>query len=97
MFLGSNFHVMTQGLEEEDGSCLPHGLSIMNTYTKMATETKQVVVTVKNLTVTSITITKGVKITQGIAANAIPQVGFSPGTLEKLDEMQGIQRAKMPV
>ena len=37
MFLGSNMHVMMQTLEEDDGSCLHHGLSVMNTYTKMTT------------------------------------------------------------
>ena len=35
MFLGTNMHMMTQTLEEEDGPCLPHGLSIINTYTEM--------------------------------------------------------------
>ena len=97
MFLGSNLHVMMQALEERDGSCLPHWLSVMNTYTEMATWSKWVVVMVKNLTTTLITITKGVKIAWVIAANAIPQLGVSPGILEKLDKMQRIQRAKMSV
>ena len=52
-------------------------------------------VIVKNLTTALITIAKGVKITQVIAVNAISQVRVAPGTLEKLDEMQGIQRTKM--
>ena len=43
MFLGSNMHMMTQVLEEGDGSYLPHRLSVMNTYTKMATGGKWVV------------------------------------------------------
>ena len=60
----------------------------------MATENKWVAVVVKNLTATPITITKGVKIAQVIAANAIPQVGIAPGTLKKLDEIQGIQRTR---
>ena len=63
----------------------------------MATGSKQVAVMLKNLTATLITITKGVKITQVIAANAIPQVGVTSGMLEKLDKMQGIQRVKMSV
>ena len=96
MFLGSNMHVMTQALEEGD-SQLPHGFSVMNTYTKMATGSMWVVVLVKNLTTTPITITKGVKITWVIAANAIPQEGVSPLMLEKLNKMQGVQRAKMSV
>ena len=90
MFLGSNMQMMTQTLEEGCGSHLPHGLSIMNTYTEMATGSNQVAVVVKNLTNTPITIAKGVKIAQLIAANAIPQVGVSAEMLEKLYEMQGI-------
>ena len=37
MFLSSNMHVMMQTLEEQDGSHLPHGLSVMNTSTEMTT------------------------------------------------------------
>ena len=91
MFLGSNVHVMMQTLEEGDGPCLPHGLDIMNTYTKMITGSKQVAVIVKNLTAALITIAKVV------AVNAIPQVGAVPGMLEKLNEMQGVRRVKMSV
>ena len=40
IFLGSNAHVMTQTLEEEDGTCLPHGLSVMNTYTEITSRSK---------------------------------------------------------
>ena len=97
MFLGSNMHMMMQALEEGDGSHLPHRLSIMNTYTEMATGSRWVAVVVKNLTAAPITITKGVKITQVIAVNSISQVGVSPGMLEKFSKMQGIQRAKMSV
>ena len=73
MFLGSNMYMMMQTLEKGDGSCLPHRLSIMNTYTKMTTGSKWVVVVVKNLTATLITIAKGVKIGWVVAANAILQ------------------------
>ena len=60
--LGSNMHVMMQALEEGNASHLPHGLSILNTYAKMTTGNRQVVVVVKNLTAALITITKGVQI-----------------------------------
>ena len=63
IFPGSNMHAMTQALEETHGSHMPHGLNIMNTYTEMATGNKQIVIMVKNLTASLITITKGVKIT----------------------------------
>ena len=44
-----------------------------------------------------ITIAKGVKVTQVVAANAVPQVEVAPRTLEKLDEMQGIQQTRILV
>ena len=97
MFLGSNMHVMMQALKEGTGSCLPHRLSIRNTYTEKATGNKRIVVLVKNLTTAPITITKGLNIAQVIAVNAIPQVGVTPGTVEKLNEMQGIQKVNMSV
>ena len=52
---------------------------------------------VKNLTSTPITITKGIKVTQIVAANVVPPSGSNPRTLEKLDEIQGIQWTKMMV
>ena len=54
-------------------------------------------VVVKNLAAALITIAKGVKIAQVVAVNVIPQVKISPGMLEKLDKMQGIQRSMMSV
>ena len=45
----------------------------------------------KNLIAILITITKGVKVAQVVAANVMPTVETSPGTLEKLDEIQCIQ------
>ena len=97
MFLGSSMHMMAQTLEKGTGSHLPHGLSIINTYTEMATGSKRVAIMVKNVTAALITIAKGVKITQAIAANAIPQVGVTSEILEKLDKMQGNQRVKMSI
>ena len=35
MLLGNHIHVMMQTLKGGDGSCLPHGLSVINTYTKL--------------------------------------------------------------
>ena len=39
----------------------------------------------------AITVAKGIKIAQVVAANAVPPVELAPGTLEMLDEAQGIQ------
>ena len=44
-----------------------------------------------------ITITKSLKVSQVVAANAVPLVEVVPRTLEKLDEVQGIQQTKMLV
>ena len=97
IFLGSNMHMMTQTLERGDGPCLPHGLNVMNTYTEMTTGSKQVAVMVKNLTATQITITKSIKVAQVVATNVVPQVEVAMRTLEKLDEIQGIQQTRMSV
>ena len=51
----------------------------------------------KNLTAVPITIAKGIKVTQVVAANAVPPVKLTPDALEKLDEVQGIQQNKMTV
>ena len=96
-FLGTNMHVMTQTLEGGDGPYLPNSLSVMNTYTEMATGNKWVTVVVKNLTATLITIAKGVKVTQVVALNVVLQVEVAPGTLKKLDEIQGIYQTRMSV
>ena len=88
---------MMQTLKGGDGPCLSHGLSVMNTYTKVTTGSKQVAVMVKNLMATLITIAKGIKVAQVLAANLVPQVEVAPGTLEKLDEMQGMQQTRMSV
>ena len=87
MHLGSNMHIMMQTLKGVDGSCLLHGLSVRNIYTKMTIRSMWVAVMVKNLTAALITIAKGIKVTQVVAVNVVPQVEVVPGTLEKLDEM----------
>ena len=54
-------------------------------------------VVVKNLTAVPITISKGIKVIQVVAANVVPTVKLIPNTLEKLDKIQGIQQNKMTV
>ena len=51
----------------------------------------------KTLTATLITIAKDIKVAQVAAANVVPKVVVVPGTLEKLDEIQGIQWTKISV
>ena len=83
-FVGRNMNMMTQALKGGSGPCLPHGLHVMNTYTEMTMGSKKVTVMVKNLTAAPITITKGVKVTQVIMADVIPQVEGAIRTLEEL-------------
>ena len=54
-------YVMTQSLKEGEGPHLPHGLIVVNTYTKVISGSRGVVVVVKNLTAASIFIAKGIK------------------------------------
>ena len=52
---------------------------------------------VKKLTAALVTIAREVKTAGIVSVNAIPQVETSPGMLEKLDKMQGIQKSRMSI
>ena len=52
---------------------------------------------VKNLMATPIPIAKGIKVAHVVVANAVPPLEIAPGTLEKLDEIQGIQQTRKMV
>ena len=52
-------HTMTRALKGSDGPHLPHGLSVVNTYTAVIYKHKQVAVVVKNLMAMLITMAKG--------------------------------------
>ena len=74
----------------DDWPYLPHGFYVMNMYTKVISGSRWVAVVVKSLTAASITIAKGIKVAQAVAANVVPPVKLAPGTLEKLDEIYGV-------
>ena len=97
MLLRNGMHVMMQTLNGGERSHLPHSLRDVNTYTEVTTGSKRVAVIVKNLMAIQITLHKGINVTQVVAPNAVPQVEVAPRTLEKLDEMQGIQQTRMSV
>ena len=97
VLLRNNMHVITEVLKEGDGPHLPHGLSVVNTYTEVISGSKKVAVVVKNLMAIPVIITKGIKVTQVVAANAVPPVELASRTLEALGEAQGIQWTKMLV
>ena len=86
----NSMYMMSQALEKSEEACLPHGLCMANTYTEMATGSKHVTIVIKNQMDVPISIGKGIKITWVVAANRVPPVEGMPGTLEKLDEIQGI-------
>ena len=87
LVLGKNMYMMTQAPEKGEEPCLPHGLSLANTYTEMTTGSKCVAIVIRNQPAALITIGKGIKITQVVAADRVPPLEVMPGTLEKLEEM----------
>ena len=97
MLLGNNVHVMTQSLNGGDGPHLPHGLTVVKAYTEVISGSKWIVVVIRNVTAIPITIAKGIKVTQVMAADVVPPVELAPRTLEELDEVQGIQQTRMSV
>ena len=95
LLLGNNMHVMSQSLKGGDGPHVHHSLTVMNTNTEVGSRNKWVAVVAKGLMAIPVTIVKGVKVAQVVAANVVPQVEVVPETLEELDELQSIQQAKM--
>ena len=69
---GDNMYVMTQAPEKGEEPCLPHGLCMGNTYTKMTTVSKHVAIVIKNHTAAAITTGKGIKFAQVVAVNRVP-------------------------
>ena len=96
LLLENNMHIMTQPLTGGDGPHLVHGLNVVNMCTEVISGSKQVAVVVKNLTAALITVTKGNKVTQVVAANVVAPVEVTPGTGE-IDEIQDIQQTMMTV
>ena len=94
---GNNMYVMTQAPKKGEEPWLPHGLYMANTYTEMTTGSKHVAIVIKNQMDALITIGKGIKITQGVAANSATPVEVIHGTLEKVDEIQGIGQTQMMI
>ena len=90
-------YVMTHAQEKGKELCLPHSLSVANTYTEMTNRSRFVAIMIKNQTTAPIVIGKSIKVTWVVAANRVPPVEVIPGTLEKLDKMQGVQWTKMSI
>ena len=95
MSLGNNMHVMTQAPGKGKEPSLSQGLSGVNTHTEMNTGSKQVSAVIRNPTAAPIVIKRGIKVTQVVAVKRVPPVEVTPGTLERLDEIQRIPCAWM--
>ena len=87
VLLGNIMYIITQAWEKGEEPCLPHGLIMATTYTKMTTSSRHVAIVIKNQAAVLITIGKGIKVAHTVAVNRVPLVADMPGTLEKLDEM----------
>ena len=48
VLLGNNMYIMTQAQEKGEEPCLPHGLSMVDTYTEMTTGSRHVAIVIKN-------------------------------------------------
>ena len=62
MLLGNNMYIMTQAPEKGKEPCLPHGLSMVNTYTEMIIGSRCVTIVIKNQTAVPIIVGQGVKV-----------------------------------
>ena len=93
-FTGARLNIMPQVLHAEEGSLL-QGLMIHNTYTKMCNGSKSVTIMVRNVTAYPQTLKKKIPVARVVAANHVPEVQMQPGTMDALDEVQGIQTPKM--
>ena len=62
VLLGSNMYIMTQAPEKGEEPCLPHSLSVANTYTEMTTGSRAVNIVIKNQTTVPIIIGKSIKV-----------------------------------
>ena len=91
VLLGNNMYIMTQAPEKGWGTLFVSWSNMVNTYTKMTTGSQYVTMVIKNQTTVPITVGKGVKVTWVVVTNRVPPIEVMPGTLEKLDEMLGVQ------
>ena len=96
MFLASNMHMMMQTLEEINGPCLPHGLSIIIPIPRWPQGASELQSLWRIWPLLQSPLL-GSQDCLGCGCNAIPWVEISAGLLERLDKMQGIQMSKMSV
>ena len=93
-FTSVRLNVMTHALFADEG-LLSQGLMIQNTYTKMHNGSKNVAIIVRNSMVYPQTLRKKIPVVRVVATNWVPEPQAWPGTIDALDEAQGIQTQKL--
>ena len=88
---GGRLHVLVHSLDAKNNK-LPNGLEVSTVYTDLKRGRKSMPIVLRNMTASDITLNKGDKIAQVQTANKMPKTNLHPGTLEALDEEQGITR-----
>ena len=99
LLLGNSMHVRTQSLKGVVEPYVPHGLSVVNTYTKVISGSKWVAVVVKNLTwLPQSLLPRVLKVQPSGSCKCSNPSGSKPLTLwRNWMRIQGIQQTKMMV
>ena len=84
--MGHRLSIMTQAPYSDDRADLPNGLFVMRTYTELKDGSRSVSIVLLNLTARPIHLARGWVIGQVAAANAVPEVQYSPDLLKKLGD-----------
>ena len=88
---GGRLHVLVYSLDAKTNK-LPNGLEVSAVYTDLKRGSKSIPVVLRNMTGSDITLNKGDKVAQVQTTKKMPKTNLHPGTLEVLDEEQGITR-----
>ena len=88
---GSRLHLLVHSLDTRNNK-LPNGLEVSTMYTDLKRGSKSMPIVLRNMKTSDITLNKGDKIAWLQTANKMPKTNLCPGTLEALDEEQGITR-----
>ena len=89
VLLGNNMYIMTQAPEKGKKPCLPHGLSVANTYIEMTTGSRCGAIVNKEPNSCTNYYWQGCQGHQVVAANRVPHEEVIPGMLEKVGQNGG--------
>ena len=95
--MGHKMYMMITALSEGKGTN-SYGQQVQqNIYIDLRGGSNSVSVVIKNTTGRAVILNKGMAFAKVVAANKIPTLHLKPGTMEALDEMQGIKRPRMSI